>query len=60
MRKKVEALVFERARKLDFEKLIEEIVNGKFSAKIYRSVKQIYPLRRVEILKTEITGTPAA
>ncbi|HDJ38088.1 MAG TPA: 30S ribosomal protein S3ae [Methanosarcinales archaeon] len=60
MRKKVEALVFERARKLDFEKLIEEIVTGKFSAKIYRSVKQIYPLRRVEILKTEITGTPAA
>ncbi|HDN65642.1 MAG TPA: 30S ribosomal protein S3ae, partial [Methanosarcinales archaeon] len=51
-------LIHDRARKLDFEKLIEEAVNGKLSAKVYRSIKAIYPMRRVEILKTEITGTP--
>ncbi|HIE31648.1 MAG TPA: 30S ribosomal protein S3ae [Methanosarcinales archaeon] len=54
IRKSAEELVQDRARKLDFERLIEETVQGKLSAKIYRSVKNIYPLRRVEILKTEI------
>lgn len=54
IREKAEKLVSDRARKLDFEKLIEETVQGKLSAKIYRSVKNIYPLRRVEILKTEV------
>ncbi|MCK4811255.1 MAG: 30S ribosomal protein S3ae, partial [Methanosarcinales archaeon] len=54
IREKAEELVQDRARKLDFEKLIEETVQGKLSAKIYRSVKNIYPLRRVEILKTEV------
>jgi len=58
VRKSVEELIHDRARKLDFEKLIEEVVNGKLSAKVYRSIKTIYPMRRVEILKTEITGTP--
>lgn len=54
IRKSAEELVQDRARKLDFERLIEEVVQGKLSAKIYRSVKNIYPLRRVEILKTEM------
>ena len=54
IRKSAEELVQDRARKLDFERLIEEVVQGKLSAKIYRNVKNIYPLRRVEILKTEM------
>lgn len=58
MRKSASELVYDRARKLDFERLIEEVVHGKLSARIYRNVKNIYPLRRVEILKTEITGAP--
>jgi len=59
IREKTNEIILDRAKKLDFEKLIEEIVQGKLSAKVYRSVKGIYPLRRVEIVKTEITGAPA-
>ena len=59
IREKAEELVRDRAKKLDFEKLIEEVIQGKLSAKVYRSVKNIYPLRRVEILKTEITRAPS-
>ena len=58
VRKSVEEIVYDRARKLDFERLLEEVVNGKLSAKVYRNIKNIYPMRRVEILKTEVTGTP--
>jgi small subunit ribosomal protein S3Ae len=33
---------------------------GKLSANIYRNAKSIYPLRRVEIRKTEVKSVPVA
>lgn len=52
--------VAKRASELDFEQFVEEAIVGKLSANIYRKAKSIYPLRRVEIRKTEVQAIPAA
>ncbi|TQD26299.1 30S ribosomal protein S3ae [Methanolobus vulcani] len=52
-------IVLERAAELNFEQFIEEAIMGKLSANIYRNAKSIYPLRRVEIRKTEVKTVPA-
>jgi len=60
IRKSMIDVVSKRARKLDFARFTEEVVLGKLSAKIYRNTKNIYPLKRVEILKTEVNSEPNA
>jgi small subunit ribosomal protein S3Ae len=52
-------IVVRRAVKTNFEDLIQEIVTGKLSSAVYKQTKNIYPLRRVEIRKTEVVKTPA-
>ena len=52
------SLIWKRARSSDFDTFIQDAVTGKLSAQIYRDVKNLYPLRRVEILKTHILGEP--
>jgi len=52
--------VAKRASELDFEQFVEEAIVGKLSANIYRKAKSIYPLRRVEIRKTEVQAIPAS
>jgi small subunit ribosomal protein S3Ae len=52
-------IVVRRAVKINFEDLIQEIVTGKLSSMVYKQTKNIYPLRRVEIRKTEVIKTPA-
>ncbi len=56
----MDRIVIERASELNFEQFIEEAIMGKLSANIYRNAKYIYPLRRVEIRKTEVKALPAA
>jgi len=52
-------IVVRRAVKSNFEDLVQEIVTGKLSSMVYKQTKNIYPLRRVEIRKTEVVKTPA-
>ncbi|RNI14597.1 30S ribosomal protein S3ae [Methanohalophilus sp. RSK] len=52
-------IVLERAAELNFEHIVEEIVTGKLAANIYRNTKTIYPIRRVEIRKTEVLPVKA-
>ncbi len=54
------SVITARAKELDLAQLIHEIVTGKLSANIYHDVKPIYPLRRVEVRKTEIEAEPVA
>lgn len=42
------------AKSTDFPVLVQEIVFGKLSAKLYSGVKKIGPIKRVEIKKTEV------
>ncbi|MCZ7392597.1 MAG: 30S ribosomal protein S3ae [Candidatus Methanoperedens sp.] len=48
-----------KAKELDMPQFVQEIITGKLSASIYHDVKPIYPLRRVEVRKTEIEAEPA-
>lgn len=52
-------VVEEKAKSLDLNQLIQDIVQGKMSLDIYKEAKTVYPLRRVEVRKTEILGGPA-
>jgi small subunit ribosomal protein S3Ae len=49
-----------KAKELDMPQFVQEVITGKLSASIYHDVKPIYPLRRVEVRKTEIEAEPVA
>lgn len=51
-------VIISRAKEMDMEQFVQEVVTGKLSASIYHDVKPIYPLRRVEVRKTEIEAEP--
>jgi small subunit ribosomal protein S3Ae len=52
------SVITSKAREMDMEQFVQEIVTGKLSASIYHDVKPIYPLRRVEVRKTEVEAEP--
>ncbi|MFQ6062205.1 MAG: 30S ribosomal protein S3ae [Methanosarcinales archaeon] len=54
IRKIMKEFIIKRASELELSKFLEESVNGKLAANIFKEVKNIYPPRRVEIRKTEI------
>ncbi|MDY0386700.1 MAG: 30S ribosomal protein S3ae [Methanolobus sp.] len=60
IREVMHTIVKNRASELVYEQFIEEVIMGKLSANIYRNAKSIYPLRRVEIRKTEVKSVPVA
>ncbi len=59
LRDVMNSIVTKRAAETNYEQFIEEAITGRLSANINRNSKAIYPLRRVEIRKTEIKAVPA-
>jgi small subunit ribosomal protein S3Ae len=59
IRKLMEDVIRSRAASLELNKYIQEIILGKLSSDIYKVAKKIYPVRRVEITKTERGISPA-
>ncbi len=59
IRKVMEDIIINRAKTLELSKYVQEIILGKLSSDIYKVAKKIYPLRRVEITKTERFGSVA-
>ena len=53
IRKMMEEIIINRAKTLELNRYVQEIILGKLSSDIYKVAKKIYPLRRVEITKTE-------
>ncbi len=51
-------VIMSKAKEMDMSQFVQEIVTGKLSASIYHDVKPIYPLRRVEVRKTEVEAEP--
>lgn len=51
-------VILEKSKSLDLNQLIQDVVQGKMSLDIYKEAKMIYPLRRVEVRKTEIVTEP--
>jgi len=56
IRKVMEEVVRKRASELSLQAFIEEMLSGKLAYQIYREAKHIYPLRKVEVRKTQILG----
>jgi len=54
IRKIMQETIAKRASSLELGKLVQEIILGKLSSEIYKAAKKVYPLRRVEITKTEV------
>lgn len=54
IRKVMERVVLDRAKLLTLDQFIQELILGKVASDIYKEAKMIYPLRRVEITKSEI------
>lgn len=52
-------VIREKAKGLDLNQLIQDVVNGKLSLDIYKEAKMVYPLRRVEVRKTQIMAEPS-
>jgi len=52
-------VILEKSKSLDLNQLIQDVVQGKMSLDIYKEAKMIYPLRRVEVRKTEIITEPS-
>ncbi len=60
IRKKVREIVTGKAKKDNFDFFMQEILFRKLSSQIYNQVKEIAPIKRVEITKTEVVEGNAA
>ncbi|MBQ6350157.1 MAG: 30S ribosomal protein S3ae [Methanobrevibacter sp.] len=54
MRSVIEDLIVETASEKTFDDLVKIVVNGKLASEIYHNAKKIYPLKRVEIIKSKV------
>lgn len=54
IRETMERLVAEAAAEKTFRDLVEDVITGKLASHIYHEAKKIYPLKRVEIIKTRV------
>jgi small subunit ribosomal protein S3Ae len=52
-------IIERRASERNFDQFIQEVVLGKLSSDIYKVVKKICPVKRVEVRKTKVLSTPA-
>jgi small subunit ribosomal protein S3Ae len=58
MRDTIEALVKDIAAQRSLTELIEGVVTGKMASELYHKAKKIYPLKRVETIKTKVLEEP--
>ena len=54
MRKTIEEMLIEYSNDKTFDDLLKVMVNGKLASEIYHRAKKIYPLKRVEIIKSKV------
>ena len=54
MRQVINELLAETAAEKSFDELIKLVVNGKLASEVYHNAKKIYPLKRVEIIKSKV------
>ena len=58
IRKIMKEIVEEKAKALDFESYIQEIVLGKIASEIYNNTKKLVPIRGAEIRKSKLLQLP--
>lgn len=52
--KRMEEYIKRRAKDYEFEQLAQQMVLGKFASDIYKNIKDICPIRRVEVKKSKL------
>ncbi len=58
IRKAMTKVITETAKRSNFSGFIHETILGKLSADIHKEVKLIYPIKKIEIMKTKILHRP--
>jgi small subunit ribosomal protein S3Ae len=58
MRASMKEVIGQRAAKLTFDQFVQEAILGKLSSDVYKVIKKICPVRRVDIQKTKVLGGP--
>ncbi|MBU4548309.1 MAG: 30S ribosomal protein S3ae, partial [Euryarchaeota archaeon] len=58
MRETIDELLKKIVADKSFTELVEAVVTGKIASEIYHRAKKIYPLKRVEIIKTKVLEEP--
>lgn len=58
MRTSMKEVIEQRAAKLTFDQFVQEAILGKLSSDVYKVIKKICPVRRVDIQKTKVLGGP--
>lgn len=56
IQKRMEKYIKERTKDFKFEQLAQQMVLGKFASDIYKNIKDICPIRRVEVKKSKVLG----
>jgi small subunit ribosomal protein S3Ae len=59
IRSSMREVIESRGKKLTMDQFVQEIVLGKLAADIYKVIKKICPVRRVEVRKSKIISEPA-
>ncbi len=54
IRETMRNMVLESAAEKNLDELVKEIISGKFASNIYHEAKKIYPLKKVETIKTRV------
>jgi len=57
LRKIAEEIIREKAAKSDFDTFMQDVLFRKLSTAVYNKIKTLVPIKRVEIIKTEIIET---
>lgn len=59
MRETIDEILNNIVSDKNFVEVVEAVVTGKIASELYHNVKKIYPLKRVEIIKTKVLEEPA-
>lgn len=59
IRRIMQNIIEKKAEQLGFEEFVQQAVLGKIASEIYNEAKKIYPLRKVEVRKSELLRRPA-
>ncbi len=54
IRETMRQMVQENASEMTLNELVQDVISGKFASNIYHEAKKIYPLKKVETIKTKV------
>jgi small subunit ribosomal protein S3Ae len=58
VRETMKKTLSEKAKTMTMSELLKTIIDGKIGSDIYKNCKKLYPVKRVEIFKTEVLKSP--